>query len=45
MEPDKIEVVIQPQSIIHSAVQYEDGGIMAQLGVPDMKLPISYNFV
>ncbi len=42
MEPDKIEVVIQPQSIIHSAVQYEDGGIMAQLGVPDMKLPIQY---
>jgi len=40
--PDQIEVVIQPQSIIHSAVQYEDGGIMAQLGVPDMKLPIQY---
>ncbi len=39
---DKIEVVIQPQSIIHSAVEYEDGGIIAQLGTPDMKLPIQY---
>ncbi|MCR5800238.1 MAG: 1-deoxy-D-xylulose-5-phosphate reductoisomerase [Lachnospiraceae bacterium] len=40
--PDKITVVIQPQSIIHSAVQYVDGGIIAQLGTPDMKLPIQY---
>ena len=38
----QIEVVIQPQSIIHSMVQYVDGGIMAQLGTPDMKLPIQY---
>ncbi len=42
VEPDKIQVVIQPQSIIHSAVQYVDGGIIAQLGTPDMKLPIQY---
>lgn len=41
-EPDKIEVVIQPQSIVHSAVEFEDGSVIAQLGVPDMKLPISY---
>ena len=39
---DQIQVVVHPQSIIHSAVQYVDGGIMAQLGVPDMKLPIQY---
>lgn len=39
---DKIEVVVHPQSIIHSAVEYVDGGIMAQLGAPDMKLPIQY---
>ena len=39
---DQIQVVIHPQSIIHSAVQYTDGGIMAQLGTPDMKLPIQY---
>lgn len=39
---DRIEVVIQPQSIIHSAVEYEDGAVIAQLGTPDMKLPISY---
>lgn len=37
-----IQVVLQPQSIIHSAVQYVDGGIIAQLGTPDMKLPIQY---
>ena len=40
--PSDIEVIVQPQSIIHSAVQYTDGGIMAQLGTPDMKLPIQY---
>lgn len=40
--PDKIEVVIQPQSIVHSAVEFEDGSVIAQMGVPDMKLPISY---
>ena len=39
---DRIEVVVHPQSIIHSAVEYADGGIMAQLGAPDMKLPIQY---
>lgn len=39
-----IEVVIQPQSLIHSMVEYVDGGIMAQLGTPDMKLPIQYAF-
>ena len=39
---EKIEVVIHPQSIIHSMVEYVDGGIMAQLGMPDMKLPIQY---
>ena len=38
----QIQVVVHPQSIVHSAVQYVDGGIMAQLGVPDMKLPIQY---
>lgn len=42
VELDQIQVVVHPQSIIHSAVQYADGGIMAQLGVPDMKLPIQY---
>ncbi|MCQ2080390.1 MAG: 1-deoxy-D-xylulose-5-phosphate reductoisomerase [Lachnospiraceae bacterium] len=42
VERDKIEVVIHPQSIIHSMVEYADGGIMAQLGMPDMKLPIQY---
>ena len=39
---DKIQVVIQPQSVIHSAVEFMDGGIIAQLGTPDMKLPIQY---
>lgn len=39
---DRIQVVVHPQSIIHSAVQYVDGAIMAQLGVPDMKIPIQY---
>jgi 1-deoxy-D-xylulose-5-phosphate reductoisomerase len=42
MPPEKIEVVIHPQSIIHSMVQYNDGSIKAQLGLPDMKLPIQY---
>ena len=40
--PEKIQVVVHPQSIIHSMVEYADGGIMAQLGMPDMKLPIQY---
>ena len=39
---EQIQVVVHPQSILHSAVEYGDGGIMAQLGVPDMKLPIQY---
>lgn len=39
---DQIQVIIHPQSIIHSAVQFIDGGIIAQMGVPDMKLPIQY---
>ena len=39
---DKIQVVVQPQSVVHSMVEYEDGGIMAQLGTADMKLPIQY---
>ena len=42
--PSRIQVVIQPQSIIHSAVQYDDGAIIAQLGTPDMKIPIQYAF-
>ncbi len=41
-EPENIEVVVQPQSIIHSMVEYEDGAVIAQLGTPDMKLPIQY---
>ncbi len=41
---DKIQVLIHPQSIVHSAVQFVDGGIKAQLGVPDMRLPIQYAF-
>ncbi len=42
VELDQIQVVVQPQSIIHSMVQYEDGSIIAQLGTPDMRLPIQY---
>lgn len=42
VEPDNIEVVVQPQSIIHSMVEFLDGAVMAQLGTPDMKLPIQY---
>lgn len=41
---DQIDVVIQPQSLIHSMVEFVDGGIIAQLGTPDMKLPIQYAF-
>ncbi|HJA67861.1 1-deoxy-D-xylulose-5-phosphate reductoisomerase [Lachnoclostridium sp. An169] len=40
--PDQIQVVVQPKSIIHSMVEYEDGAVIAQLGTPDMKLPIQY---
>ena len=39
---DQIQVVVQPQSVIHSMVEYQDGAVMAQLGTPDMKLPIQY---
>jgi len=42
LEADQIEVIVHPQSIIHSMVQFHDGSIKAQLGVPDMKLPIQY---
>lgn len=42
LPPEKIEVVVHPQSIIHSMVQFEDGSIKAQLGLPDMRLPIQY---
>ena len=41
-ELDRIQVVVHPQSVIHSMVQFEDGGVIAQLGVPDMRLPIQY---
>ena len=41
---DKIQVLVHPQSIVHSAVQFEDGSVKAQLGVPDMRLPIQYAF-
>ena len=42
VSPDNIEVLVHPQSIIHSAVEYEDGAIIAQMGEPDMKIPIQY---
>ena len=42
MPPEKIEVVVHPQSIIHSAVEFMDGAVIAQLGVPDMRVPIQY---
>ena len=42
LQPDQIEVLVHPQSAIHSMVQFEDGSIKAQIGVPDMKLPIQY---
>lgn len=41
---DRIQVLVHPQSIVHSAVQFRDGGVKAQLGVPDMRLPIQYAF-
>lgn len=44
LTPEQIQVVVHSQSIIHSMVQFEDGAVMAQLGIPDMKLPISYAF-
>lgn len=42
VETDQVQVVVQPQSVIHSMVEFEDGAVMAQLGTPDMKLPIQY---
>jgi 1-deoxy-D-xylulose-5-phosphate reductoisomerase len=42
LRPEQVQVVIHPQSILHSMVQFEDGGIKAQMGLPDMKLPIQY---
>jgi len=42
VEPEQIQVVVHPQSIIHSMVEYVDGAVIAQLGLPDMKLPIQY---
>ena len=44
VRPEQIEVVVHPQSVIHSMVQFEDGAVKAQLGVPDMRLPIQYAF-
>ena len=44
VRPDQIEVVVHPQSVIHSMVQFEDGVVKAQLGMPDMRLPIQYAF-
>ncbi len=44
VKPDAIEVLVHPQSIVHSAVQFKDGAVKAQLGVPDMRLPIQYAF-
>ena len=42
MHPSQIEIVVHPQSIIHSMIQFKDGSIKAQMGVPDMKIPIQY---
>lgn len=42
LKPEQIEVVVQPKSIIHSMIQFDDGAVLAQLGTPDMKLPIQY---
>ncbi|MDI6829482.1 MAG: 1-deoxy-D-xylulose-5-phosphate reductoisomerase, partial [Armatimonadota bacterium] len=42
VDPSKIEVVIHPQSIVHSMVEFEDGSVLAQMGIPDMRLPIQY---
>ena len=44
VEAENIQVLVHPQSIVHSAVQFRDGGVKAQLGVPDMRLPIQYAF-
>jgi len=42
IKPEQVQVLVHPQSIIHSMVQFEDGSIKAQMGLPDMKLPIQY---
>ena len=42
MPPEKIQVVVHPQSIVHSAVEFADGAVLAQLGVPDMRVPIQF---
>ncbi len=42
VEPERIEVVVHPQSIVHSLVEYQDGSVVAQLGIPDMRIPIGY---
>ncbi len=42
MEPQSIKVAVHPQSIVHSLVEYQDGSVLAQLGIPDMKIPIAY---
>ncbi|MFM8432202.1 MAG: 1-deoxy-D-xylulose-5-phosphate reductoisomerase, partial [Bacteroidota bacterium] len=42
LQPDQIDVIVHPQSIIHSIVQFRDGSMKAQMGLPDMKLPIQY---
>lgn len=44
LNPDQIDVIVHPQSIVHSIVQFEDGSMKAQMGLPDMKLPIQYAF-
>ena len=44
LRPDQIDVIVHPQSIVHSLVQFEDGSMKAQMGLPDMKLPIQYAF-
>lgn len=44
MQPERIQVVVHPQSILHSAVEYQDGTVIAQMGKPDMRIPVSYAF-
>jgi 1-deoxy-D-xylulose-5-phosphate reductoisomerase len=44
LKPEQIDVIVHPQSIVHSLVQFEDGSMKAQMGLPDMKLPIQYAF-
>ena len=44
VKPEDIQVVVHPESVIHSAVEFDDGAVMAQLGTPDMRLPIQYAF-